>query len=113
VPFLGKFARRYAGIIATPSSEVDSLLATVDTMDELFKSWDAEKEIQPQNALSSFTEINRNVDNLESKIQSLIIISPELQANPEEVDNIETQLLILRNKLRNSREQILIRQGLR
>ena len=106
IPGIGSLARKYARTIQTPSKQVDDIRALILDFDEQITF---AQDISIDNsslAFDNLDSIESQILKLESKIQQLIIISAELRANPEEIDKIENEILIRRQKIFSTRRSI-------
>jgi len=95
IPFLGGLARKYGGnLIQTPSSDIDDILGELTTIDGDIKLQQtyAANGGDPTTIFTNMKNYEDRISWLESKIKLLTAQSPELRANPEEVDKIMQQI---------------------
>ena len=113
IPVVGSLAERYADGLATPSGKAQDNLAALEAMGSEIENWNERATRNPEGALDTMIEFEKRINEYEEKIRLLILLSPRLQANPEQVDKIEEKIFGARTRISRVRETagIAIIQG--
>ena len=110
IPGLGKLARAYGLGFTTPGKRVDDTIALFDGVDEQINQAVTTSD-NPQTSFQQLAILERRINEYESKIQNLIILSADLRANPEQIDKISFRILGSRQSLFAARQAIASSQA--
>ncbi len=111
IPVVGSLAGKYAGgLIETPSENAAQVKTSL--LKEKRRIANIETNVKlgylPVSvAQGQLTDIERNVQKLESRLKLLINDSPELKFNSDLVDTYETEILLTREKIFQGRLNVL------
>jgi len=111
IPIAGSIASKFAGgLIETPSGNVRTILKELRT--EKTRATNIESQVRQgilpvSTATDQISDIELNIQRLESRIKLLVANSPELKFNSDEVNQIETRILQARERIFQAKINIL------
>ena len=111
IPLVGSLANRFAGgLIETPSENAREVKSNI--LKEKRRISNIETNVKmgylpPSVADEQLTDIEHNVQRLESRMRLLISNSPELKFNSDYVNTVETEILSTREKALQAKLNIL------
>ena len=108
IPIAGSAASKYAGgLLETPSRNADEVLAEIGQIREAAST--GQEKVRngledPEYGLTRAREMEEDVAALEGRIKLLVITSPILRVNNDEVNKIQQQILIAKEKISRYRQ---------
>jgi len=103
IPIAGKFAAQYAsGLLETPSSNAQDVLGEINKIKEAAST--GQEKVRngledPDYGLDRARQMEENIAELEGRIKLLVITSPVLRANTDNVNLIQEQILEAKEKV--------------
>ena len=99
IPGVGRISRKYADFLSTPSRKVDEHLNNIKLIADNLKIAEAQAQTDIKMGLETLDRADDLINQHEQKIQQLTMLSPILQANPEERDRIMEEILIIKKAI--------------
>ena len=111
IPIVGSLAQEYAGgLIETPSENAAEVVTNIRKEKRRLSNIETNVKLNylPVAAAQiQITDIENNIQKLESRVKLLINNSPELKFNSDNVNTIETEILLAREKVFQAKLNVL------
>lgn len=111
IPVLGSLASKYVGgLIETPSGNAAEVVRNIRKERRRISNIETNVKLgylPVESAQTQVNDIEQNIQRLESRVKLLINNSPELKFNSDNVNTIETEILIAREKVFQAKLNIL------
>ena len=107
IPFLGISIASLLG--DTPSEKVDGQVKLIKSTNQNINQWSELAKTNPMQAsqyINLIKKAEQEVLRYESKIQILTLQSPELQANPEQISLMRTEINIAKANIQDKRNEL-------
>lgn len=103
IPGVGSLARKYFGnFVRTPSSKVDKVYTEMEEAIQTAESYAEQSNqgnINKSVAIEKINQLNRDINLLQSKLKLISMQSPDLQTNPEEINQMNYEIIQKINRL--------------
>jgi hypothetical protein len=110
IPFIGKKTTVFADeLTITAGTKVSNVLGELKDIEGDMRTWRMFAQRNPQRAdqyLDLTKEAEQRIYKLETKLKLLILQSPTLQANPEEVDTIISVIDGIKTRIRDNKDTL-------
>ena len=111
IPIAGGLVAKYAsGLIETPSSNAREVVTNIRKEKRRLSNIETNVKLgylPVPVAQEQITDIENNVQRLESRVKLLISESPQLKFNTDAVNTIETEILLTREKIFQAKQNVL------
>lgn len=109
IPFLGVSIASLVG--TTPSEKVEEQVKLISATNANINQWSELAKTNPMQAsqyINLIKKAEQEVLRYESKIQILTLQSPELQANPEQINLMKTEINLAKGNIQDKRNELLL-----
>lgn len=106
IPIIPRGFRQFVGVFATSSKRVQDIETELSNAEKNVNEWATNAASNPHFQEEYLQLINQTEDRmlwLESKLKLIVLQSPDLQAEPEKIDEINQKILGLKISARNAK----------